>query len=144
MLHTSSSSEEEDSPMNFQLYAFFMKDFGERLKALREKAGLSQRELARLAGIEAMQISRYERGVGYPAVKTLIAIARTLDVGLDYLLLGKTQASKRSDTQIFRHITLLEKLRQADKELDKKDVEMVTALLDAFMVRKRMKKLVNE
>ena len=144
MLHTSSSSEEEDSPMNFQLYAFFMKDFGERLKALREKAGLSQRELARLAGIEAMQISRYERGVGYPAVETLIAIARTLDVGLDYLLLGKTQASKRSDTQIFRHITLLEKLRQADKELDKKDVEMVTALLDAFMVRKRMKKLVNE
>lgn len=130
--------------MNFQLYAFFMKDFGERLKALREKAGLTQRELARLAGIEAMQISRYERGVGYPAVETLIAIARTLDVGLDYLLLGKSQPSKRSGTQIFRHITLLEKLREADKELDKKDVEMVLALLDAFMVRKRMKKLVNE
>jgi transcriptional regulator with XRE-family HTH domain len=130
--------------IDFQTYALFMKEFGERLRMLREKAGLSQRELARLAGIEAMQISRYERGVGYPAVETLIAIAQALDVGLDYLLLGKSDDSKRGQKQLFRHLLLFEKLRDADRELTKKDVEMVVALLDAFLVRKRMRKLVNE
>src|SRR5438445_9781710 len=100
--------------MDFEFYALFMKEFGERLKALREKAGLTQRELARLASIEPMQISRYERGVGYPAVETLIALARVLDVGLDYLLLGKSQPSARPQSPLFRHVVLFEKLREAD------------------------------
>lgn len=131
--------------IDFQTYSSFMKEFGTRLRALREKAGLTQRELARLAGIEAMQISRYERGVGYPAVETLLALAKTLDVDLDYLLLGKTEKASKGDTsKTFRHLLLLEKLREADQELGRKDVEMVVALVDAFLVRKRMKKLVNE
>jgi transcriptional regulator with XRE-family HTH domain len=131
--------------IDFQTYSSFMKEFGTRLRALREKAVLTQRELARLAGIEAMQISRYERGVGYPAVETLLALAKTLDVDLDYLLLGKTEQAATGDTsKAFRHVLLLEKLREADQELGRKDVEMVVALVDAFLVRKRMKKIVNE
>ena len=131
--------------IDFRSYSSFMKEFGTRLRALREKAALTQRELARLAGIEAMQISRYERGVGYPAVETLLALAKTLDVDLDYLLLGKTEKAPKGDTsKTFRHVLLLEKLREADQDLGRKDVEMVVALVDAFLVRKQMKKLVNE
>lgn len=131
--------------IDFQTYSSFMNEFGTRLRVLREKAVLTQRELARLGGIEAMQISRYERGVGYPAVETLLTLAKTLDVDLDYLLLGKTDPTPKGETSKgFRHVLLLEKLREADQELGKKDVEMVVALVDAFLIRKRMKKLVNE
>jgi transcriptional regulator with XRE-family HTH domain len=56
--------------------------FGGRLKAERERAGLSQRELAELAGCHYMTISEMERGVGEPAWPLALALAKALGVSV--------------------------------------------------------------
>jgi transcriptional regulator with XRE-family HTH domain len=124
-------------------YAGFMKGFGRRLRSLRKERNLTQGDLARLAKIDVMQVSRYERGLGLPSLETLAALARVLDTTTDHLVLGES-SDAGAPAETFRHTLLVEKLREADQELNKRDVEMVVALLDAFLVRKRMKKLVNE
>ena len=55
-----------------------------RLKALREKRGISQLKLAMDLGLNQNSISRYESGAR--DYKTLIALADYFDVSIDYLL----------------------------------------------------------
>jgi transcriptional regulator with XRE-family HTH domain len=54
--------------------------FAERLKAHREQAGLSQRELAERVGCHYMTISLLERGTQEPAWPLVRALARALGV----------------------------------------------------------------
>ena len=51
-----------------------------RLRAIRERAALSQRELAELAGITPVQISRIERGEAEPYATTVRKLAAALKV----------------------------------------------------------------
>lgn len=125
-------------------YTFPVKDFGRRLRTLREQRGLTQRDLGRLAKIDVMLVSRYERGIGYPAVETVVALASALEVSLDYLLLGKMVDTDRPHGEQFRHVLLAEKLRQVDRELGRKEIEAVLGFLDAYLAKNRIKKLVNE
>ena len=64
-----------------------------RLKALREKRGISQLKLAMDLGLNQNSISRYESGAREADYKTLIALADYFDVSIDYLLEpdGQTQ-----------------------------------------------------
>lgn len=65
-----------------------MKSFSERLRAVREKAGLSQDSLAEKLGIKSgkQTISRWERGATEPAIAQLLEIATALGVSAAYLL----------------------------------------------------------
>lgn len=61
--------------------------FGEYLKQLRERNGLTINQLAALAGISGSQISRIENGVrGVPKPATLRKIAEATDVTYEELL----------------------------------------------------------
>lgn len=60
-------------------------EFGKRLREAREKAGLTQTELAEKAQISPQMVSAYEGQAKFPAVKTAAAIAAVLNVSLDYL-----------------------------------------------------------
>lgn len=53
--------------------------FGERLKHLREKRGLSQRALASMAELPDTHISSMERGLTLPNLLTVIRLAVALD-----------------------------------------------------------------
>lgn len=53
---------------------------GERLRALRLDAELSQRELAARAGTHRPIIGRLERGLHVPDLDVLAGVARALDV----------------------------------------------------------------
>lgn len=60
-----------------------------RIKELRERAGLTQSELAKRAGLEQGHISRIERGAQKDiSLSTLQAIARALAVPLAVILEG--------------------------------------------------------
>jgi transcriptional regulator with XRE-family HTH domain len=54
--------------------------FAERLRTLRESAGLSQYRLAQLSGITKQSLSRLELGQGQPTFETVLALARGLGV----------------------------------------------------------------
>jgi transcriptional regulator with XRE-family HTH domain len=58
----------------------------QRLRLLREKHGLSYRELAILCGLGETQVYKYERGDNEPSALSLKLIAKKLDVSVDYLL----------------------------------------------------------
>lgn len=58
-----------------------------KLKALRDLAGLSQREFSLLAGLAESHVGLIEQGhVTAPDVKTLIALAGVVGCSLDYLI----------------------------------------------------------
>lgn len=59
---------------------------GERVRALRTERRLSQEALAEKAGIQAVVISRAERGRSLPSVATLLRLAKALDVPLAALV----------------------------------------------------------
>jgi transcriptional regulator with XRE-family HTH domain len=67
---------------------------GDRLRAERTKAGISQRELARRLGLSASLISQLESGLSKPSVGTLYAIVTELDLSLDKLLRGDEHAGR--------------------------------------------------
>ncbi|MBT1700282.1 helix-turn-helix domain-containing protein [Fulvivirgaceae bacterium PWU4] len=54
--------------------------FGELLKELRNKKGLTQEELATDCGLDRTYISMLERGLRQPTLTTLFKIAEVLNV----------------------------------------------------------------
>ena len=53
---------------------------GHRLRKLREERGLSQKSLARSAGISRMQLSRIETNISTPNLDSLLKLSRVLGV----------------------------------------------------------------
>jgi transcriptional regulator with XRE-family HTH domain len=58
------------------------KQFGNRVKQLRLKAGLSQEELAFKAGVHRTYLGGIERGERNPSLKNIAALAQALGVTL--------------------------------------------------------------
>jgi transcriptional regulator with XRE-family HTH domain len=62
-------------------------DIGKRIRELREERGLSQREVARRAGLTPSGVGFIELGqTQQPSAKTVVAIARALSVPVEELL----------------------------------------------------------
>lgn len=59
---------------------------GKRILNARIKAGLSQAELSKAAGLSQPNISLYEHGKQKPTIKALYSIAKACAVSCDYLL----------------------------------------------------------
>lgn len=55
---------------------------GKHIATARQKADLSQPQLAQLTGIQQADISRIERGLGNPTRDTLLKLANALDMRL--------------------------------------------------------------
>lgn len=60
--------------------------FKERLRELRKRKRISQKELSKQFGYGASAISGYENGRHEPPYDTLIQIARYFNVTVDYLI----------------------------------------------------------
>ena len=60
--------------------------FGQKLKEARQKAALSQEELAQRISVSRSAIAKWETDKGLPDVDNLKAISKLLDVSVDYLL----------------------------------------------------------
>ena len=80
---------------------------GERISRLRRSAGLSQEELGRRAGVKAVQISKYERGIYAPRAAVLGRIAAALETTADYLLAGHMPAAKDGLTAVLPRLDAL-------------------------------------
>jgi DNA-binding XRE family transcriptional regulator len=67
-----------------------MQGIGARIKALRERAGLSPKEFGLLGGISQPQQYRIELGERVPDVIYAVKVAGSLGVSVDDLLIGST------------------------------------------------------
>lgn len=54
--------------------------FGDNLRSARERGGLSQAALGRIAGVSSSEVSRLEAGIREPRLTTIVSLARALDV----------------------------------------------------------------
>ena len=63
------------------------KAVGQRIKAARERRGLTQEELAALVNISPTHVSVIERGAKTVWMDTFVAIANVLEVSADSLLI---------------------------------------------------------
>src|SRR4030042_3797028 len=59
--------------------------FGEKLRTVRERKGLTMRAVAKSAGVSESLVSQIERNLISPSIDTLLALAAVLDVDLEYL-----------------------------------------------------------
>ena len=59
---------------------------GEKLKAARIAAGMTQTQLAEAAGLKQRDVSRYESGKHEPGALTLKRLAQALDCSMDVLV----------------------------------------------------------
>lgn len=65
-----------------------MGTFGQVLRELRNKRGISQNELSKCIGVSKSSVNMYERGEREPSFETLEAIADFFNVDMNYLLGG--------------------------------------------------------
>lgn len=62
--------------------------FSENLKKVRQKLGLSQKELSTKIGIQQAQYSRYEVGTS-PSTEVLEKLVKEFNINVNYLLTGE-------------------------------------------------------
>lgn len=73
--------------------------FGERLKMLREKAGVSQQKIADIVGVTQQAVGKWETGKAEPDLATVAKLAEYFNCSTDYLL-GKSDDPRPPDPDI--------------------------------------------
>lgn len=95
-------------------------EFGKILRNIREKSGLSQKQLAAKVGVSAASVSLYELHERMPNWETLANIATEFKVTTDYLLgieKGRVLDISGLDDE---EITIIENLVESMREKNKK------------------------
>ena len=89
---------------------------GERIKAARIQAGLTQEELADRIGVSRGAVARWELGEIEPKLRNLVVLSELLNVSTDYLLGIKTyngpEDLRMSDEAYEMLKALINKLRE--------------------------------
>lgn len=77
-----------------------MSDLGENVRAVRSRAGLSQKELAAAVGVSQAMVSQVERGEKSPSLDLFETMARVLGVKASYLL-GETREGVSEEEEVY-------------------------------------------
>ncbi|MCI9169093.1 MAG: helix-turn-helix transcriptional regulator [Dorea sp.] len=92
----------------------------DRIKALRENAGLTQAEVARQLEISRSGVNAWEMGLSVPSTQYIIELARNFKVSTDYLL-GMNDTSTisikgLSQKQVSALLNVIECFKNNDQE----------------------------
>jgi len=102
--------------------------FSERLKAVRERRGMSQADLAKKAGLQPTAISHFETGTRSPSFDNLRKLADALTVSTDFLM-GRSEKEEMmgpDSDSLFRDI----------EKLSEEDLDAMRMMKDALLKRK--------
>lgn len=58
----------------------------DKIKNLRERAGLTQSDVARMFGLSRSAVNAWEMGLSVPSTQYIVELAKSFDVSADYLL----------------------------------------------------------
>jgi DNA-binding XRE family transcriptional regulator len=87
-LHSQMTPEEQRAADKGGFWAIadvFVRTFGYQVKSKREALGMTQMELADYSGIQQKEISKIERGIGNPTLKTCQQLLSALGLELRVL-----------------------------------------------------------
>ncbi|NLE08905.1 MAG: helix-turn-helix transcriptional regulator, partial [Dehalococcoidales bacterium] len=85
--------------------------FGNRIKELRQQAGLNQRVVARLVGIDFSYLSKIEKGLVVPAREVILKLAEVLSGSTDELLTLAGKLPSDIIEQLHNNPAMLKSLR---------------------------------
>lgn len=116
-------------------------NFGDILRSLRDKKGLTQVQLGELLGVQGTTISKYETNPNPPDGKTIRKISEKLGVSCDYLLgrepAGAVTFFQLTDEQIEIVKDLVELFREQNSSIKNKltseQYEMLGRITANFM-----------
>jgi len=117
-----------------------MYDLGSRLKAIRIRQGLTQRELAEKVNKSVSAISSYETNAQLPPLDVLESIALTLHVSLDYLvgIAPSNSFSTQNLTQTQKELVALlfqefHTEKSGSEELTQSQIQIIQKLISEFI-----------
>ncbi len=113
-------------------YEVIRMGFGERLTKLRKEKQFGIPELARLTGIHATQLRRYEKGGSQPTLDALRKLATILNVPGDELLFDESE--RKAPKEFLLQFDALMQLSEEDKR-------SIRSLIDGLVLRHQAKKL---
>lgn len=117
--------------------------FGQKLKTLRKRKNMSQKEFAKFFGLAESTISMYERDERRPDFDLLNKFADYFEVSTDYLL-GRTNipalTPQEKDEAAFQAFANDPELNGFYKELPESDEEAVRKLRNIWEIIKNEKK----
>ena len=119
----------------FVLYSrintYYMASFGENLKQIRAERNISQGELAELIGMHSTHISRYERDLTQPTLEVIKKMADVLSSSTDTLIYGNVEQQAKNKIKDPELLSMFNKIQS----LDKKDVDVIKSLLNAYILK---------
>ena len=86
----------------------YRKTLGRRIKELRKKSKLTQKELALALEISANQLNKYECGLTCPAAELFFKLAEILGVTLNILMTGRQLDLPVKNSLIFERSQCIE------------------------------------
>lgn len=106
----------------------------ENLKALREAAAISQKQLAEAIGVSQQSINKYENHNIEPDIETMIRIADYFNTSVDYLIGNSTVRRKIENVTPYELND--EEARMVDnyRKLTKKQKECTITLIESYLL----------
>lgn len=80
---------------------------GEKIRKLRQLRGLTQKELAKRAGLSELSIVLYEKGDRRPRVDVIAKIAKALDVSVEYLLSEREENIEKDTLKFVKRVPVI-------------------------------------
>ena len=112
-------------------------EFSERLKDLRQQAGLTQVDVAEALGISQPAYASWERGAKKPTQENLVKIAQILNVSVDYLVGNSEEKADELDNIGFLFRMNSNGLTKEEKIIFRKElIEFMEERKKAFLNRK--------
>lgn len=102
-----------------------LKEIGKRIRAEREKYSLSREKFSELVNISPRYLSGIELGRKQMSLDTTVAVAKSLHISMDYLLLGDPVPAGDAEP-------IIELLRKCSK----RELSMAEEVLKIFLMKK--------
>jgi transcriptional regulator with XRE-family HTH domain len=109
------------------------KELGERLRNLRHSLGITQRDIARLLGVDQAHISNVERGVRGLTIQQVVKLSRGLRISADEIL---NNGKKPKQVHSLRDGRILLRLQRI-QELPPPQQQAILKILDGLLEGQR-------
>ena len=113
--------------------------FFEKIKQLRKEKNWTQEELAEKIGTDKRQVSFYENGKSSPSIETVIKIAQTFSVSIDFLLIDNAPRKPLN----LKNDYLFDKIEDINL-LENEDKEALYKIIDSLIIKAKIQKLTQK
>lgn len=120
--------------------------FGEKLRKIRNEAGITQKELADKIGVKRTTVSGYETEGKEPPYNTLIKIAQTLNCSIDYLLgyAEENNSKDKAQDNFYEKLSKREDLQLLVKETEDLNPDSIKRIINIIDLIKKERNTGNK